>query len=432
MAANDADGSRPWLLYLPDTGVLLHPDDEWASTGIRRGELLVLGEGDVSELPEPDEREWPRSSERRADQLPRSRFPAAAHEVSRPRPPETTSMRGRGTLWQIVGGLGAVIVGLAMAVFGGRQFALFGIMAGLIGAVTIGASVAGDQSRRRHGLSEYRRRVDAIDGELASARALQVATAVDLSPDDDELRGRIERGSSRLWERRPGDPDALHLRIGTGRRTMLVDADSARDDSPYDAELDEVIARYRTLEGVPVCAPGPEVGCIGVCGDALGARRLVTRMLIEAAVLHAPHQLRIWVAASGQVWDWARWLPNGGAEGGGARVADSPSDANAVLNELRAHLSSDSAPRDELQLLVVDTGRTRQHRRAGRRAPAWSWPRADRRRRPARPAQRPRRGDRARGRRHGRAARWWARRAAGSLCRRGHRSGRMPSSWRSV
>ena len=358
VAASEADQTRPWTMCLPDRAVLLHPDDEWAAVAVERGERLALVEGDVSELVLPVAFEQAEGSDRRANQLPRSKFPPSPYTVTRPRAPESTSFRGRGTIWQVVGGVGAVIVGLGMAILGGRQYALFGIMAGLIGVVTVGASIASDQSRRRHGLGEYRQRIGAVAMELAAETARQTAVSRDLAPDDDELADRIERASSRLWERRPGDPDALHLRIGTGRRQMLVEHGRGRDDdSPYEAELDEILNRYRWLDDVPVCAPGAEVGSIGICGDPARVRRLVNRMVVEAAAVHAPRQLAIWVASSAPRWEWARWLPHGGSAATAARVSDSAPSAQGLLTEVRSHVDGDIVSGDERQLVVVDLDR---------------------------------------------------------------------------
>ena len=358
-AAVAADPASPWLLYRPADGIVFHPDDEWSATGPQRGDELVLGRGDASELPVDQAWHWPRASDRRVNQLPRTHWPTTAHIVARPTAPETTSFRGRGTIWQVVGGVGAIIVGLSVAIFGGRQFALFGIMAGAIGVVTVGASIAGDQSRRRHGLSEYRRKLVSLDEGLGAERQRQIAAGWDLDPETAELATWIEQRSPRLWERRPHDPDALRLRIGRGRQAMKVEIDRVRDeDSPFTGEFDAVLARYQWLDDVPVCGPGRAVGGLGIAGDPAPMRELAARMVIEAACVHAPAQLRIWVVANRPEWEWVRWLPHGGPDGAAARVSLDPAGATDLLNDLRAQLDpNDPGSTDTIDLVVVDLGR---------------------------------------------------------------------------
>ena len=69
-------------------------------------------------------------------------WPEPAFVVARVDPPETTSFRGRGILWQVGGGLGAVVIGLTLAVVN-PDYAVFGLITGGIGIVSITASIFG-------------------------------------------------------------------------------------------------------------------------------------------------------------------------------------------------------------------------------------------------------------------------------------------------
>ena len=352
------DQSSAWLVYRTSDGVILHPDDEWSATGTQRGVELVLGRGDATLHPVDSTRRWPRSTDEGITQLPRTNWPAGVHVIDRPKPPETTSFRGRGTLWQVLGGVGAIVVGLVMSIVNPALLA-FGLMAGAIGVVSVGASIGGDQSRRRHRLKEYREKVASLDDELAAEQRRQIASARSLSPEVPELSSWVAKGSARLWERRPHDPDALRLRMGRGRRSMQIESERSRDvDSPYAGEFDEVVARYLWLDDVPVSGPGIAAGGIGITGEGTRIRSLVTRMVVEAACLHAPHQLRIWVIANSPSWEWCRWLPHGGPDGQGARVANDSESATKLLGDLRSSLEARSG-RDPYatDLVILDTGR---------------------------------------------------------------------------
>jgi len=354
-----ADQSRSWLLYRPSDGIILHPDDEWSATGTQRGQELVLGRGDATLFPADTVRRWPRSTDGRVTQLPRTHWPAGVHTVARPTPPETTSFRGRGTLWQIIGGVGAVIVGLVMSIVNPALLA-FGLMAGAIGIVSVGASIGGDQSRRKHRLQEYRQKIAALDLELMNEQQRQIGAAHDLSPEVPELSSWVADGSARLWERRPHDVDSLRLRIGRGRRSILIESERGRDaDSPYAVEFDAVLGKYLWLDNVPVCGPGITAGGAGITGDGPRTRALATRMVVEAACLHAPHQLRLWVIANSPSWEWCRWLPHGGPDSQGARVSNSTDGATQLIAELRSNLEPTSTREASvIDLVIIDIGRS--------------------------------------------------------------------------
>ena len=354
LAATIDAPDRELLIYRVDDGALLHPDDRWSSTGPQPGDELVLGVGDASSLPTSPGRSWPKRRGTRLNQLPRTVWPEPTHHVERIDPPESTSWKGRGILWQVMGGLGAVAVGLALVVIK-PDYAVFGAITGGIGIVTIGASILGEQSRRRHRVSEYRRKLSALDQSLTTARARQAASLHALSPTIDELETWLATTSPRIWERRPTDPDALRPTIGTGTRSARVDVERAtRSDSPLVAELDTIVGRHHSLTDVPIIGPGPDLGSFGITGDADISRSLTARIVIEAALLHPPHQLRIWVAASDPTWDWCQWLPHVTPDAvsrdpaGAARVIASIS---SLLEDEREELGS--RPSGVLHLVVV-------------------------------------------------------------------------------
>jgi hypothetical protein len=135
--------------------------------------------------------------------------------VERIDPPQSTSFRGRGILWQIAGGMGAIAIGLTLAVVN-PSYAVFGIITGGIGIISIAASILGEQSRRRYKVKEYHRKLAEFDVALVSARTRQSVALRALSPSFDELETWVATSSPRIWERRPSDPDVLRPTIGTG------------------------------------------------------------------------------------------------------------------------------------------------------------------------------------------------------------------------
>ncbi len=335
------------LVYRIDDGALLHPDDLWCATGIRPGDEYVLGVGDASLYTAAPGLHWPSRPGGTLNQLPRTVWPEPAHLVERIEPPESTSFRGRGILWQIAGGFGAIVIGLTLALVN-PSYAVFGVITGGIGIISIAASILGEQSRRRHRVKEYRRKLSDLDVALSRARSHQCAALNALSPTVEELEMWVATSSPRIWERRPSDPDALHPTIGTGRRAARIEIERQRGSgSPLSVELDMITARHSQLERVPVLGPGPETGSLGVSGDAERVRSLIARIIVEAAVLHPPNQLRIWVAATAPGWEWCRWLPHVAGSGPSREVSE------LLAAATREILERGSGSSDMLHLIVV-------------------------------------------------------------------------------
>lgn len=133
-----------------------------------------------------------------------------------------------------------------------------------------------------------------------------------------EMAGAAGAGHSpmpRLWERRPGDDDFLALRVGCG---SLPASSGARlpalsSDGPVDRRLQRIAAEYAHLRQVPIGIPLRSLGSLGVAGPRDSALALLHAMIWQAAVLHAPSDLRIaaiFAAERAADWEWLRWLPH--------------------------------------------------------------------------------------------------------------------------
>lgn len=342
------------LLYRSDDGALFHPDDRWSAIDAGPGDEFVIGVGDSSAFDAATRRERP-VPRTTLNQLPRTVWPETPFVVARIDPPESTSWRGRGIVWQIGGGLGAVVIGLTLALVN-PDYAVFGLITGGIGIVSIMASIFGEQSRRRHRVTEYRRKLVELDAAISSATARQAASIRSLSPTVDEMEEWLRQASPRLWERRPRDGDALLPTIGVGRRRSRVTTDGrVHTDSPFAGELDAVIERHSVLDDVPVTGPGPAVGSYGIIGDAGRTSSLIARIIIEAAVLLPPTQLRIWVAAVDNDWEWCRWLPHTHGTSG---PTSHPDDASGLLADA-ARSAIEEGGADILHLIVTPTASAR-------------------------------------------------------------------------
>ncbi|MBT2423582.1 cell division protein FtsK, partial [Streptomyces sp. ISL-24] len=171
--------------------------------------------------------------------------------------------------------------------------------------------------RRRGGLTAWARRLAGGRGEQgATARrgtydddgpaetTGQPSTANDLRlpeawPDPASLLLMALGPGPRLWERAPGHPEALTVRLGTADR-------AAPDGSGL-------------LPAVPVTADLREVGALGLSGPRERLAGLARAVIAQLAALHSPDTLEIVLLSADRSrpleertaeWAWLGWLPH--------------------------------------------------------------------------------------------------------------------------
>ncbi|WP_306189376.1 FHA domain-containing protein [Streptomyces sp. MK5] len=172
--------------------------------------------------------------------------------------------------------------------------------------------------RRRGGIGAWARRLAGGRGETAAARggAYDEGTAAHASarhtpaayaprlpetwPDPAALLLTALGPGPRLWERGPGHPEALTVRLGTADRPDP-------DDSG------------RLLSAVPVTAGLREVGALGLAGPRERLSGLARAVLAQLAALHSPDTLEIVLISADRArplqertaeWSWLGWLPH--------------------------------------------------------------------------------------------------------------------------
>ncbi|MGW0813679.1 FHA domain-containing protein, partial [Streptomyces viridiviolaceus] len=168
--------------------------------------------------------------------------------------------------------------------------------------------------RRRGGLGAWARRLaggrtaqdtagsGAYDEETAGAAAPAPAggsPAPETWPDPAALLLTALGPGARLWERAPGHPEALTVRLGTADR--VAPGGSA------------------PLPAVPVTAGLREVGALGLAGPRARLAGLARAVLAQLAALHSPAALEIVLLSADRSrplaertaeWSWLGWLPH--------------------------------------------------------------------------------------------------------------------------
>jgi len=264
-------------------------------------------------------------------------LPAAARgEIVLPAPDEHARTRFP---WLLVA-LPLLLGGLLWAVMGGdRGYLLLLLLSPLLlAAASAGEALTGRPARRRAAAVTERRLAEAERDRDRAVRA-EVARRRSGAPDPAEVLLMATGPDVRLWERRPGDPDALRVRLGTGD----LPASLAVRAGPGGA------ASHPVLPGVALTVQLGEVGVLGISGPERRRDALARWVVGQLAALHPPGDLRLVLLAEGPEapgWRWLRWLPHlvpDPSERCTLRVATDEVQVDARLGELSALLERRAA-----------------------------------------------------------------------------------------
>ncbi|KXP11509.1 secretion protein EccC [Tsukamurella pulmonis] len=164
---------------------------------------------------------------------------------------------------------------------------------------------------------DYLRYLGQIRGQVDRTRTEQRAALDWIHPDPAALPGCV--GSRRMWERRPADPDFLHVRVGVGSQrlaTRLVPPETGplEDLEPVSTvALRRFVRHGASVPGLPVAVALRGFPAVGLSGPRAEVFDTARSMLVALATLHGPDHVRI-VAATPDVdsaeWGWLKWLPH--------------------------------------------------------------------------------------------------------------------------
>jgi S-DNA-T family DNA segregation ATPase FtsK/SpoIIIE len=266
-------------------------------------------------------------------------------------------------------GIASIILALSQ---GGKPVLLvLGILLTLIGAAipVYEARSSGVGNARREG-EAYRRGLASFERDLAMARSAEAKARRESAPDAGEVLHRVAAYRESLWERRPGDIDFLHLRVGASDQPAqeAVQFEPGGDPALRD-EADAILARHASVPLVPVMVDLVRAGVVGVTGEPDRVVSVARWLVTQAAALHSPRDVAICLAVSERAvadWDWAKWLPHTHGPTSpleGRSVAAGRSEALALFAGIRSLLAQRRSGEsrgasgrtwDQFVVLVVD------------------------------------------------------------------------------
>ena len=221
-------------------------------------------------------------------------------------PAEPTAPRSQRIPWAMV--IAPIVMAGPMALlFGNARYLVLAALSPVMALFNWVLNRRGNAQDHRQRMIEYRTEDRSVRRRIARAWALERQDLREQQPDAARLLLQAIGPGHDLWVRRRRDPDYLLLRVGVADRPSAV---AIRDRAHK--ETDEPRAPHE-LGDVPVGVRMRQEGVVGLCGDAAGVDAVSRWMLGQAAVLHAPDDLRIVVLTSAereQQWGWLRWLPH--------------------------------------------------------------------------------------------------------------------------
>lgn len=224
------------------------------------------------------------------------------------------------SLLPVAGVMSSVVM---MTVVRNSQFAGLGaiiLVVTLAGSMAMVFSQRGKAQRTRRTQREaYLAYLEDLREELSKEERERAETAQVLNPPPDALYD-VVRDPARLWERRRLDGDFLRVRVGTGEmpvRDLKVGQAGSSVLTPPDQfmlnEASALMSRFRTGTDLPLTVPLDRVGNISVIGPREDTLRIARALLVQTAATHAPDDVALALAASGDRipdWEWAKWLPH--------------------------------------------------------------------------------------------------------------------------
>ncbi len=204
-----------------------------------------------------------------------------------------------------------------------------------------------EEAHRRSAYSDY---LAALERTFIKDGREQSAILRENRVDARTCLGWVHGRDERLMGRGPRDADFMQLRVGTG--TLPLEADFRWPETRFSLDADDLVEMARRLsdrppmlEDVPVAADLLEDRTLGVAGDPASRWALARSLVLQAAALYAPTDVRIAaIVGEGErdEWDFLAQLPHTLSADGRMRLV--ATDA-AGVRELGALLAREAAGR---------------------------------------------------------------------------------------
>lgn len=233
-----------------------------------------------------------------------------------------------------------VFAAVMVVALGSWRYAIFGLLSPVM---AVGNWLSGKRrvKREREGdVRTHRESLSTLKRQLGDAVQYERQRRAAIGPDLLEVRRRIELPSTRLWERRLSDADAVTARVGVGQISFTPPTESKAERTATDVE--SIVEDYRAIADVELVVD-LRAGPLGVVGER-NIRDGVARALIsQLATHHGPADYRIGVLTTAErvhLWEWAHWLPHNRSSTEASMVLAGDA-ASGFASDILDHFESD-------------------------------------------------------------------------------------------
>ncbi|MGW0792654.1 type VII secretion protein EccCa [Streptomyces sp. NPDC002911] len=237
---------------------------------------------------------------------------------------EMTSQGSSGMLMYLPMGLMSVAMVLLYMRPGQSSSAMtyivMGVMVVAMGAMVIGQMLKGGEERKQKlkgARRDYLRYLGGVRRKVRAAVEEQQRALAWRHPAPHALWAFSR--TSRLWERRPSDPDFAEVRVAVGeqRLSLRLTTPSSRpveDFDPFTAHaLRAFVNAYSTVPEQPIGIFLPAWTRVLFRGDREKVLGVARALLGQLAVMHSPQDVVIALCVAPErreQWDWVKWLPH--------------------------------------------------------------------------------------------------------------------------
>ncbi len=215
---------------------------------------------------------------------------------------------------------------------------------------------------RKEQLKAFRAAMAAFRTDITALQKVERSVRLQEAPSVSDTVDSIYKLGPLLWTHRPEHTGFLGLRFGLGTapsRIRFEEPPSNETEPEYMAEIQDCMAQFGSIEGVPVVSQLRTAGAFGLAGTRGLVDDVARGIVLQLVGLHSPAEVVLTAITSAQSkerWEWLQWLPHAGSGHSplaGDHLAAGPAGGSALLSKLEDLIDQREAaaqsPRPELR-----------------------------------------------------------------------------------
>ncbi|WP_160666937.1 FtsK/SpoIIIE domain-containing protein [Pseudarthrobacter sp. ATCC 49987] len=196
---------------------------------------------------------------------------------------------------------------------------------------------------RKEQLKQFRESMAAFRTDITRLQNVERSVRLQEAPSVSDTVDSIYKLGPLLWTHRPEHTGFLGLRFGLGTapsRIQFEEPGNNETEAEYMVEIQQCLAQFRDVEGVPIVSQLRSAGSFGLAGSRGLVDDVARGMVLQLVGLHSPAEVVVAAITSAQSkerWEWLQWLPHVGSGHSplsGDHLAAGPAGGSALLSRL--------------------------------------------------------------------------------------------------